>query len=125
MDRRDTGRAAETAAREFLVGRGLRPLLENYRCRSGELDLVLMEGGVLVIVEVRLRGNSRFGGAGASIGPLKRRRIARATRHLLLTRRDLRSLPVRFDVIAFDARAPVAGSIQWIRNAFEEEAVRG
>lgn len=121
MDRRKKGRAAESAAREFLVARGLRPLLENYRCRMGELDLVLLDCGVLVVAEVRLRGSRQFGGAGASIDPFKRRRIVQATRHLLLTRRDLRSLPVRFDVIAFDAWAPAVSSIQWIRGAFEEE----
>lgn len=119
MDRRQTGIAAETAAQEFLVARGLKPVLENYRCRLGELDLVLLDRGVLVVVEVRLRGSGQFGGAGASIDPFKRRRIVRATRHLLLARRDLRRLPVRFDVIAIDARAPITSSMQWIRGAFE------
>lgn len=121
MDRRQTGIAAETAAQEFLVARGLKPVLKNYRCRFGELDLVLLDRGVLVVAEVRLRGSSRFGGAGASIDPIKCRRIVRATRHLLLARRDLRCLPVRFDVIAIDASAPIGNSIRWIRGAFDEE----
>jgi putative endonuclease len=117
MDRRLIGARAETAAREFLVGRGLRPLLANYRCRVGELDLVLRDGPALIVVEVRLRGSTRFGGATASIDARKRRRIAQATRHLLLMRRDLRNLPIRFDVIAIDAAKPAA-AIQWIRGAF-------
>ncbi len=121
MDRRQQGIAAEIAAREFLIARGLKPLLENYRCRLGELDLVLRDRDVLVIVEVRQRGSGRFGGAGASIDPFKRRRIVRASQHLLLTRRDLRRLPVRFDVIAIDASAPIANSIRWIRGAFDAE----
>lgn len=120
MDRRQIGASAESAAREFLVGRGLQPLLANYRCRAGELDLVLREGATLVVVEVRLRSSARFGGAGASIDARKRRRIARATGHLLLTRPDLRQLPIRFDVIAIDAGS-AAPAIQWIRGAFAAE----
>ena len=121
MDRRRIGAEAETLAREFLVGRGLRPLLGNYRCRAGELDLVLREGPALVVVEVRRRSSMRFGGAGASIDARKRRRIAQATRHLLLTHPQLRSLPIRFDVVAIDAGAPL-GAIQWIRGAFAAES---
>jgi Holliday junction resolvase-like predicted endonuclease len=68
-----------------------------------------------------LRGNRRFGGAGESVDFFKQRRIVRATNHLLLVRRDLRHLPIRFDVIAFDAAAPATNSIHWIRGAFEAQ----
>lgn len=122
MDRRhQTGSTAEATARDFLVAHGLALLLENYRCRLGELDLVMLERDVLVVVEVRLRGNRRFGGAGESVDFFKQRRMVRATNHLLLVRRDLRHLPIRFDVIAFDAAAPATNSIQWIRGAFEAQ----
>jgi putative endonuclease len=121
MDRRRIGADAERAARGFLVARGLEPLLANYRCRAGELDLVLRDGGALVVVEVRRRSSTRFGGAGASIDARKRRRIAQATRHLLLTHPGLRALPIRFDVIAIDARTPGA-AIHWIRGAFAAES---
>lgn len=120
MDRRRIGADAESAAREFLVGHGLRPLLANYRCRAGELDLVLREGPTLVVVEVRLRGSTRFGGAVASIDARKRRRITRATGQLLLARPELRQLPIRFDVIAIDTGA-AAPAIQWLRGAFTAE----
>jgi putative endonuclease len=120
MDRRRIGAEAESLAQDFLVARGLHPLLTNYRCRAGELDLVLREGAALVVVEVRRRGSMRFGGAGASVDARKRRRIAHATRHLLLTHPHLRALPIRFDVIAIDASAPVSG-VQWIRGAFSAE----
>lgn len=120
MDRRRIGAEAECLAQEFLIARGLHPLLTNYRCRAGELDLVLREGAALVVVEVRRRGSMRFGGAGASIDARKRRRIGRATRHLLLTHPHLRSLPIRFDVIAIDAGTALPG-IQWIRGAFSAE----
>jgi putative endonuclease len=120
MDRRRIGAEAESLAQDFLVARGLHPLLTNYRCRAGELDLVLRERAALVVVEVRRRGSMRFGGAGASVDARKRRRIVRATRHLLLTHPHLSALPIRFDVIAIDAGAPVSG-VQWIRGAFSAE----
>ncbi len=121
MDRRQIGARAERRARDFLASQGLEPLLANYRCRLGELDLVLRDGAALVVVEVRLRGGVRFGGAGASIGARKRRRIVLATRHLLLARRDWRELPIRFDVIAIDAGVSGADAIEWIRGAFAAE----
>jgi len=61
------GPMAEAAAEEFLSGRGLRLLERNYRCRFGELDLVMRDGETLVFVEVRYRGSNSFGGAVASI----------------------------------------------------------
>ena len=77
----------------LVTARGLKLIAQNYRCRSGELDLVLLDQGVLTVVEVRLRRSLKFGGASVSIDHEKRRRIIQATRHLLLTRRELRHLP--------------------------------
>jgi putative endonuclease len=119
MDRRAVGTAAESVAREHLCAHGLTLVCENYRCRLGELDLVLIESDVLVIVEVRLRASTRFGSASESIDWIKRRRILRATEHLRLRHRELRHLRVRFDVVAFDAAAPGDGGVQWIRGAFD------
>lgn len=119
MDRRATGRSAEAVAREHLCARGLKLVCENYRCRSGELDLVLVDGKVLVIVEVRLRASARFGAAIESIDWIKRRRIVRAARHLLLTHAELRRFPVRFDVITFSAATPRAADVEWIKHAFD------
>ena len=119
MDRRALGTAAESVAREHLCARGLKLVCENYRCRSGELDLVLIEGDVLVVAEVRLRSSARFGGARESIDWSKRRRILRATEHLRLTHRELRHLRVRFDVVAFEAATPGDAGVEWIRGAFD------
>jgi len=118
MDRRATGSIAEAAARDFLVGHGLTLIAQNYSCRFGELDLVMRDRNALAVVEVRLRGSQRFGGASASVDYWKRRRIVRATRHLLLARRELRQLPVRFDVVALDSSG-VPGGLEWIKGAFE------
>jgi putative endonuclease len=113
------GRRGEDAALRQLESAGLTLLERNYRCRGGEIDLVMQEGATLVLVEVRLRSSARFGGAAASIGARKQRRFALAAKHLMLTRREYRSMPARFDVVAIDHRA--AGGdpeIRWIRDAF-------
>ena len=120
MDRRILGCNAESIARDFLVAHGLTVVAQNYRCRLGELDLVLRDRNTLAVVEVRLRTSSRFGGACASIDRRKRERIMLATRHLLLSRRELRHLPVRFDVVAFEASGAL-NDPQWIRGAFAAE----
>jgi putative endonuclease len=116
-DGRDTttvrGRRAEDVARRHLERAGLELVARNYRCRAGELDLVMFEPTTrtLVIVEVRSRGRGDFGNAASTIGYAKQRRIVLAARHLLLTRRELRRLRARFDVVALDpADARVLGT---------------
>lgn len=117
MDRRATGAHAEGIARRFLCAQGLELICENYRCRLGELDLVMREGGTLVIVEVRMRTHAGYGGAVASVDRFKQQRIVRATQHLLLAHPRLGRLPVRFDVVSFEPRT--ARRLDWIRAAFD------
>jgi putative endonuclease len=113
----DRGRRGEDAALRHLEAAGLELLVRNYRCRAGEIDLVMRERGTLVLVEVRRRADDDYGGAAASVGPRKQRRLVLAAKHLLLTRPALRHLPARFDVLAIDGSddAPV---VNWIRDAF-------
>jgi putative endonuclease len=116
----ELGRRGEDLACRHLEAQGLRLLERNYRCRAGEIDLVMLDGGTLVLVEVRSRSTSEHGGAAATVGFRKQRKFIRAARHLLLTRPDYRRLPARFDVVAIDpdpagAKEPV---VTWIRDAF-------
>jgi len=113
------GRRGEDTAARHLETHGLKLLERNYRCRGGEIDLVMLEGNTLVLVEVRLRTASGFGGAAASVGPRKQRRFMLAARHLMATRPAYRKLQARFDVVALDAGArPGETRIDWIRDAF-------
>ena len=113
--RNDSGTLAEALAADYLQSRGLRLIERNYRCRLGEIDLILADGPVLVFVEVRLRRTADFGGAAASITAVKRQRILRAARHYLAGRPEP---ACRFDVVLLDALA--ADRIEWIRDAFGE-----
>src|SRR5688572_19458535 len=123
MDRRTLGIDAEAQAREYLRLQGLEIFETNFRCKVGELDLIARDGKVLVVIEVRSRLNMGYGNAAASIDWRKRARIVRATQFFLLKRKDLRRLPVRFDVVTLDRSAPDAKpTINWIRGAFTTDS---
>jgi putative endonuclease len=119
----EVGRHAEQQAAEYLAARGLKLVLANYRCRFGELDLVMRDGATLVVVEVRRRGSAAYGGAAASITRGKQRRVALATQHLLHTHHALRRYPIRFDVVTLEPlSAGAAGTrIEWLRAAFTSQ----
>ena len=114
---RQRGNAAEDAALAYLLAAGLQLVVRNYRTPGrggGEIDLVMRErGGTLVFVEVRSRASSAFGGAGASIGAVKRQRIIHAARHYLL--RLPSPPPCRFEVVLGEA------SVQWLKAAFDAQ----
>lgn len=126
--RQRAGDAAEQAACDRLVADGCRILARNVRYREGELDIVAQDGATVVFVEVRLRNDTRFGGAAASVDHFKRRRLVRAAQHYLAQnfggsaaagapRRAAALPPCRFDVITADA----GGVDEWIRDAFSEQ----
>jgi putative endonuclease len=116
------GAAAEQAAAVYLEAQRCVILLRNYRCRSGEIDLVAeTPEGVIIIAEVRLRASDRYGGSAASVDWRKQRRIQRATGHLLARQPALLRRALRFDVLAVHPEA--AGlRVEWIRHAFEATA---
>lgn len=113
------GHSAETAALQWLQQRGLKPLARNYRCRFGELDLILRDGPTVAVVEVRSRVDASFVRPELSIDWRKQGKIVRSTESFLGQHPRLALCPVRFDVIA------VTGTnheqIEWIRNAFEPD----
>lgn len=111
------GALAEEAARRFVEAQGLAVVTRNYRCRLGELDLVLLDGPTLVVVEVRYRERPGHVPPAATITLTKRRRIARAAAHLLQRESRFRDHPVRFDVLALTG-PPDDMRIEWIRSAF-------
>lgn len=111
--RRDAGRAAERLAAQFLEARGLVILERNFRCRTGEVDLIARDGGTIVFVEVRLRAGHAFGGAAASVDARKQAKVLRAARYYLAGKPEQ---PCRCDVVALDRLA--ADRIEWIRDAF-------
>jgi len=108
----------EEASAQWLVRKGLRIVERNYRCRTGEIDLIATDGNTLVFVEVRARTNRQFASAAASIDRRKQRRLARVAAHYL--QRHPGSPPsCRFDAVVWEPDAD-SGKLRarWIRNAF-------
>ena len=109
------GGDAEDRALRHLERRGLRVLARNWRCRLGELDLVMQDADAVVVVEVRARTRSDFGSALESVDVHKQARLVRATRLFLAARAELQECALRFDIVTVDG----AGRIQWLRDAFD------
>jgi len=117
-ERKAIGRLGEELALAYLLAHGLKPLIRNYRCRMGELDLVMLEREkTLVLIEVRTRANNDYGGAAASVDWKKQQRLVLAAEHLRMKRAELRHYPARFDVVAITTGEPKA-KVDWIKHAF-------
>ncbi|MEN1729137.1 MAG: YraN family protein [Pseudomonadota bacterium] len=114
------GEAGEREAESFLRRHGLTLLEKNYRCRGGEIDLVMRveEDGleVLVFVEVRLRGAGAQVNALESVDRNKQRKLITAARHFLMENPSWNEHPCRFDVVALDSHR---NRLMWVPAAFE------
>ena len=129
VDRRGRGAAVESAARDHLLRAGLRMVAANANYRCGEIDLVMLDdvdptGGrraaTVVCVEVRYRGDDRFGGGAASVDFRKQRKLVRAAQLFLLRNRRYADSPCRFDVVEADGD-PGAPRLNWLRDAFRAD----
>lgn len=107
------GRNAELQAKRYLLKQGLKYLDSNYRCKSGEIDIIMNDGEQLVFVEVRYRNRTDFGSAIETITAGKQKKLIAAAQHYLLT--SGRDQPCRFDVVGVDG----GNRINWVKNAFQ------
>lgn len=112
------GKVAEDLAVAHLKTRGLSVLARNLRCRGGELDILCRDGAVLVVVEVRQRSSAQFGGALASVGRQKQRRLIRAALFHLQRHAAWQSYALRFDVIGLDGLPDGTHRLAWVKDAF-------
>lgn len=110
-----TGAEAEARALRILQQRGLKLVARNARYRGGELDLVMLDGEALIVVEVRLRTHPHFGSAAESVDRRKQQRIILAAQLFLAAHAEHAHRALRFDVVAFDG----AGQADWIKAAFD------
>ncbi|EYC50006.1 hypothetical protein AZ34_02195 [Hylemonella gracilis str. Niagara R] len=123
---KQAGDMAEEQALRHLQAAGLQLLTRNYRTPGrggGEVDLVMKTAdGTLVFVEVRRRASARHGGAAASVGAVKQRRVILAARHYLLRWRS--PPPCRFDVVAIEGGPQGIGEsrLVWLQAAFDAGA---
>jgi putative endonuclease len=115
------GQWGETRAEDFLLSHGLQLLQRNYRCRAGEIDLIMLhpddcDGRVVVFVEVRLRAVGAMVEALETVDARKQRKLIQAAQHFLMQHPEYAESACRFDVVAIDD--PQARPV-WVRGAFE------
>jgi putative endonuclease len=107
------GGAAEDRALRLLLAAGLALVGRNFRCRVGEIDLIMRDGPALVFVEVRYRADGRHGSAAETVSVPKQRRFAAAARRYLQQHPAAARGPCRFDVVAMTGER-----IEWLKGAF-------
>lgn len=114
-----SGKAAEALACQHLEQQGLRLLAQNWHCRRGELDLVMLDTDTVVFVEVRYRRHAAWGGAIESVDARKREKLTMAAMYFLQQESRWAKHPCRFDVIAINSKGNSPPQLNWIQNAFD------
>lgn len=104
--RRDTGSQGEELAARWYLDHGYRVLDRNWRCREGEIDLVVCRNHTVVFSEVKTRTTDRFGTGAESVSAVKQRRIRRLAGRWLAEHASSsvgRNAEIRFDVVSITA----------------------
>ena len=114
-----SGNDAELYALSYLQQQGLRLLAQNWLCKRGELDLVMLDGDTVVFVEVRYRKHAQWGGALASIDGRKRQKLILAAQFFLQKEHRWADCSCRFDVVAMESTPSGTADLTWLKNAFD------
>ena len=113
MNKRTEGSIHEREVCRYLKAEGMQILCRNFRCRSGEIDIIAMDGNCLVFTEVKYRSGRRCGDPLEAVDYHKQYRICRVADFYLVSRHIPRQTPCRFD-----AASVCADGIRLVRNAF-------
>ena len=118
--RKQTGDRGEEIAAAFLTARGFRILERNFRCKGGEVDIIIRDPGdkTLVFVEVKTRRDLTYGVPQLAVTPFKQRQISKAALTWIALHKQ-HDQNARFDVIAILLDAAGNHQVEHIINAFE------
>jgi putative endonuclease len=117
MDKQTTGQHAEQLACDYLIQQGMKLRCRNFRCKQGEIDLIMQDANCIVFVEVRFRKHTDFGSGAETVDHRKRQKLITTAQHYLQQSHSHR-YACRFDVISISGELNKA-SIDWISNAFD------
>lgn len=110
------GSEAERKARDYLQQQGLSFITQNYRCKTGEIDLVMQDGSELVFVEVKFRSSSKFGKAVEFFHASKRRKFESALQYYMQDKGLNPSIVAhRIDIVAIDVLGANKHNISWLK----------
>lgn len=112
--RQDIGNLGENAAAEFLKGKGYNVLQRNFRCKTGEIDIICIKDGCTVFVEVKTRKNSLYGSAAEFVNYYKQIKIKKAAMYFIKNE----DADMRFDVVEVYHKDGEVTEINHIEDAF-------
>jgi putative endonuclease len=117
-DKKLLGRWGEKRCERFLKRKGLKTLTRNFSCKTGEIDLIMVDAdGAVVFVEVKTRANESFGPSESAVTSAKKARMLRAARYFLATN-NIEDRPFRFDVVTIVLGEEDPVQIRHYENAF-------
>ena len=112
----------ENQAKSYLVRHGLALLEQNYHCRFGEIDLIMLQQEVLCFIEVKYRNSIAYGGAASAISTQKQKKIVKTALFFIAQNDKLKQHSMRFDALLMQQQADnESPDIDWIQNAFYAE----
>jgi putative endonuclease len=115
--RQDTGIKGEQIALSFLLGLGYVLTAKNWRCRSGEIDLIMMDGSIMVFVEVKARRGTSYGLPQEAVGGKKQAKIRRLAQYYLMGAKR-KEQELRFDVMAVTFPGDQEPLIEHLKGVF-------
>ena len=113
MNNRETGSRYEEKAAAYLKQQGYEILEKNFRCRTGEIDLICRHGRYLVFIEVKYRSSLAMGSPAEAVDGVKQQRIRQTAAYYLYTHHLSQETPCRFDVVAI-----LGEKVELFRDAF-------
>ncbi|MCZ7420383.1 MULTISPECIES: YraN family protein [unclassified Micromonospora] len=111
------GGYGERCAVRHLIEEGLRPVARNWRCRTGEIDIIAWDGPVLAFCEVKTRRTATFGSPAEAVVPRKARRL-RGLAAAWLAATGTTADEVRFDVISVLLPRLGRARVEHVKDAF-------
>jgi putative endonuclease len=117
-DRELLGQWGEKYCLGFLKRKGLKTLTRNFSCKTGEIDLIMVDTDrTIVFIEVKTRAEENFNTVESSITAPKKARLVRTARYFLATHK-IDNRPFRFDVVAIVLNQKGSPQIRHYQNAF-------
>lgn len=117
-DKERLGRWGEKRCEKFLKRKGLKTLTRNFSCKTGEIDLIMVDSdGTLVFVEVKTRANEDFSPSESAVNKAKKTRMLRTARYFL-SANNIENRPYRFDVVTIVLGEKGPGQISHYENVF-------
>ena len=112
----------ENLAKDYLLQQGLILLKQNYHCRFGEIDLIMLHRNTVCFIEVKYRNSMGYGGAASAISTQKQKKIVKTALVFISQNNSYKQHSMRFDALLMQRQVDNQNpDINWIQNAFYAE----